>query len=859
MRTNKWYILHLFILLLCSLVLVPVNTAVADTGTGDDEGLPVQSDQVLPDGEYVIAVAAETGYYLDIRGSGVASDHDVVQLIGPVAANKVPDDDIWMIEYDNNDQYYTIKQKGSNMCLNVPNASKEQGVNLKVITCADKPEQKWAIIMNADSSYRLTNKNSGFCMDIPEGTIIAEKQIAQYAQNDTIAQKWTFFERKKPEVSNCVVSDVTSAGYTVTCDVSDNVGVVKTRYPTWPVNAENPDDHQYLINPWPEGTPTEGKASYRVNVAVKGRTYMTHIYAHDAAGNEGIAGVSVYVPNSDSGERLELKGSLDGVELESLVKDGVTYATADIYLNDASEPNFRDQTEFSQTIPAGTTYRIVIKPAAGFSLAEGSSNEFTGTITEDKIITVRPAIVTVLPTDIVLEPSKASIKVGKDVTIAATVSPADAEDKSVKWKSSDPAIAEVDENGKVTGVAEGSATITVASNADPTVTAVCEITVTPDEITPVLPTSLVINQETASIGIGDKLILSATILPDEAEDLGIIWSSSDPSIATVEEGDGKAVVMGTVTGVAEGTVTITAKSSAVDSLSDTCVVTVTAGQPQPPAPVLPTSITLNPSEPASVESGKTLQLTATVLPENADDKTVKWQSSDPTVATVDENGNVTGVAEGTATITVASNANPNVTTQIQVTVTAPVNPQPRPHRGMNFWRFDIVGQPLPRTGFSAVRPQALPEMPLDLNYQPLRWTLEIPSLSVAADLVKVPNVEGEYPITWLGDKVGLLDGFAMPGEGYTVLTGHNHLNTTEAGPFALLSSVEEGDRIFVRDANDGMKIFVVYANEKVSETDYDAVESIAVKYDGSLTMVTCEDERIDGGYANRRIVAARPY
>lgn len=950
MRNNKWYILHLFILLLCSLVLVPGNTAVADTGTGEVENLPVQSDHVLPDGEYVIAVAAETGYYLDIRGSGVASDHNVVQLIGPVAANKVPDDDIWMIEYDNSDQYYTIKQKGSNMCLNVPNASKEEGVTLEVLTCADTPEQKWAITMNADSSYRLTNKNSGFCMDNPEGTIIAEKQIAQYFPNETVAQKWMFFEREKPVVSNCVVSDVTSAGYTVTCDVSDNVDVVKTRYPTWPINTENPNDHKYLIIPWPEGTPTEGKASYQVNVnGNNGRTYMTHIYAHDAVGNEGIAGVSVYVPISDSGERLELKGSLDHEELDSLVKDGVTFATADIYLNGASEPDFRNQTEFNQTIPAGTTYRIVVTPAKGFSLAEGSPREFNGLISENEIISVRPAIVTVLPTGIVLEPSNASIKVGEtisivvsfipdetwvgdvqwipddtgfvavgengiitglaegtatitvtsetypnltatcvitvtpaevtpvlptsitlvpesasvmvgdDVTIAATVSPGDAEDKSVKWESSDPSIATVDENGKVTGVAEGSAKITVTSNADPTVTAVCEITVTPGEISPVLPTSLVFDQKTGNVAVGEKLTLSAAILPDNADDLGIIWSSSDPSIATVEEGDGKAVVMGTVTGVAEGTVTITAKSSAVDSLFDTCVITVTAGQP--PAPVLPTSITLNPFEPVSVESGNTLRLTATVLPENADDKTITWESSDPTVATVDENGNVTGVAEGTATITVASNADPSVTTQIQVTVTAPIGPQPqpRPHRGINFWRFDIVGQPLPRTGFSAVRPQALPEMPLDLNYQPLRWTLEIPSLSVAADLVKVPNVEGEYPITWLGDKVGLLEGFAMPGEGYTVLTGHNHLNTTEAGPFALLSSVKEGDRIFVRDANDGMKIFVVYANEKVSETDYDAVESIAVKYDGSLTMVTCEDERIEGGYANRRIVAARPF
>ena len=173
--------------------------------------------------------------------------------------------------------------------------------------------------------------------------------------------------------------------------------------------------------------------------------------------------------------------------------------------------------------------------------------------------------------------------------------------------------------------------------------------------------------------------------------------------------------------------------------------------------------------------------------------------------------------------------------------------------------FKFIGQPLPRTGFSAFRSKVLPEMPLDLSYQPLKRTLEIPSLSVSADMVKVPNVEGEYPITWLDDKVGLLEGFAMPGEGYTVLTGHNHLNNTESGPFALLSSIEIGDRIFVRDANNGVKIFVVYANEKVSETDYEAVESIAVEYEGSLTMITCEDEQIDGGYTNRRIVAARPY
>jgi LPXTG-site transpeptidase (sortase) family protein len=125
--------------------------------------------------------------------------------------------------------------------------------------------------------------------------------------------------------------------------------------------------------------------------------------------------------------------------------------------------------------------------------------------------------------------------------------------------------------------------------------------------------------------------------------------------------------------------------------------------------------------------------------------------------------------------------------------------------------------------------------------------------------VKVPFADGEYQVTWLGEKVGLLDGFEMPGKGYTVLAGHNHLNTTEAGPFAMLSSMTEGDRIMVRYPNNDLKMYVVYANEKVSETDYDAVEKIAVKYDGSLTMITCEDERVDSSYANRRIIAAKPF
>ena len=165
---------------------------------------------------------------------------------------------------------------------------------------------------------------------------------------------------------------------------------------------------------------------------------------------------------------------------------------------------------------------------------------------------------------------------------------------------------------------------------------------------------------------------------------------------------------------------------------------------------------------------------------------------------------------------------------------------------------------LPETGFSALRPTALTEQPKDLVYRPLAWTLEIPSLALITDIVEVPSAGGEYPVTWLGYDAGLLEGYALPGQGPSILTGHNHLNTMEAGPFVLLREMGIGDRIFVLDPNNEMQTFAVYANEKIAETDIRGLERIAGQFKDSLTLITCEDERAEGGYANRRIIAARP-
>lgn len=234
---------------------------------------------------------------------------------------------------------------------------------------------------------------------------------------------------------------------------------------------------------------------------------------------------------------------------------------------------------------------------------------------------------------------------------------------------------------------------------------------------------------------------------------------------------------------------------------------------------------------------------------------------------------VTDNGDNTFTVTVSGlpkNAagNPIVYTMTEAPINGYTPDTTRPQGNNGSWtnsytkereRFTFFRLPhLPETGFSAVNAAVLPKQPKDLNYKPLRWKLEIPSISVEADIVGVPKVNDEYPVAWLGSSAGLLEGSSLPGQGQSYITGHNHLNTMEAGPFAMIKYLTEGDRIFVTDPGSRMQTFEVYRNSKISETDFDGLYRISDSDEYSLTLITCEDERPDGGYENRRIIAARP-
>ena len=224
-------------------------------------------------------------------------------------------------------------------------------------------------------------------------------------------------------------------------------------------------------------------------------------------------------------------------------------------------------------------------------------------------------------TSISIDKTSASLKVGETVTLIARVNPDDATDKTVFWTSSDEAVAVVF-NGVVIAKKVGTATITAKAGDK---TATCTITVV---ATPV--TSITLNKTSASLKAGETVTLTATVNPSDATDKTVTWTTSDATVATVNNG--------VVTAKKVGAATITAKAG---DKTATCTITVVA------TPV--TSVTLNKTS-ASLKAGETVTLTATVNPSDATDKTITWSTTDATVATV-SNGVVTAKKVGTATIT----------------------------------------------------------------------------------------------------------------------------------------------------------------------------------------------------------------
>ncbi len=216
--------------------------------------------------------------------------------------------------------------------------------------------------------------------------------------------------------------------------------------------------------------------------------------------------------------------------------------------------------------------------------------------------------------------SEADVNVGEKLTLTATMTPANTTD-TITWKSSDSSVASVSSTGVVTAKKVGTVTITATTTSG--LTANCEVSVLKPS------TSIKLDKTSITINKGSFEALVPTILPGDSTD-GVTWTSSNESVATVENG--------IVTAVGRGMAVITAKTDS--GYSATCVVNV----------VVPAESIMFDKNFVTVEEGSLTQLNAVVNPEDTTD-TISWSSSDTDIVAVSDSGVVSALAYGEAVIT----------------------------------------------------------------------------------------------------------------------------------------------------------------------------------------------------------------
>lgn len=315
---------------------------------------------------------------------------------------------------------------------------------------------------------------------------------------------------------------------------------------------------------------------------------------------------------------------------------------------------------------------ITPEPAAQTAAVPAEAESYQS-LTHDELVTLRDSIdaqIKELERQYAIENGNRIIDLGTDhlalyekqkmalePTVKRVVEDAP-ESTALVWSSSDEAVATVSSSGQITAVASGEAVITCKAEDDEFIFASVAVTVGSRV------TALGLTEEVLTLHIvGDEAEshqISAILTPENAACQDVIWTSSDESVATVDEN-------GMITAKNPGKVVIRA-TSAEEVPKDqkpktrSCDVTVVQAVE---------SIMLDQTE-LSIKKGATASLKKTVLPESATNKKVTWESSNKDIATISSEGQITAKACGTCTITCIADDGSGVTAACEVTVYQPV-------------------------------------------------------------------------------------------------------------------------------------------------------------------------------------------
>ena len=263
----------------------------------------------------------------------------------------------------------------------------------------------------------------------------------------------------------------------------------------------------------------------------KGYAYMTGDYTHTMTAS------AVCKEKTVSVTRL----TLSDVSLNLAEGDEKTLM-ATVFPSNATNKNV---TWESDNMNVATVKNGVVK-AVSAGTAKITVTAVDGSVSATCNVTVSKKTVGVI--GVSLNKTSITLTEGEKQTLAATVSPLDATDKSVQWTSSNTRVATVS-NGTVTAVGEGTATITVTT-INGSKMASCKVTVLQNTVQ---VSSISLNKTSLTLSNGEKQTLTATVLPSDATDKSVQWTSSNTRVATVSNG--------TVTAVGEGTAVITVQTN----------------------------------------------------------------------------------------------------------------------------------------------------------------------------------------------------------------------------------------------------------------------------------------------------------
>jgi LPXTG-motif cell wall-anchored protein len=485
------------------------------------------------------------------------------------------------------------------------------------------------------------------------------------------------------------------------------------------------------------------------------------------------ASACVYVPDKDQRGMARPQGAgvdigafeaavpVTGVTVDpktlTLTAGGATGTlTATVYPADATNKNvtWASSNEAVATVADG----VVTPIAAGQAVITVKTDD--GNKTDTCTVNVQAA--TVLVTGVTVSPETLTLTAGGATgTLTATVLPPNATNQGVTWSSGNGAVATV-ANGVVTPIAAGQAIITVETD-DGNKTATCTVNV---QAAPVAVTGVTVSPATLTLTAGGVTgTLTATVLPADATNKNVTWSSGNEAIATVADG--------VVTPKAAGQAIITVKTVDGEKTA-TCTVTVNA------APVAVTGVTLAPATLTLTAGGATGTLTATVLPADATNKNVTWSSGNGAVATV-ANGVVTPKAAGQAIITVETDDG-------NKTATCTVNVQAAP---VAVTGVTVSPATLTLTAGGATGTLTATVLPADAANKNVTWASSNEAIATVADGVVTPKAPGQATITVKtddGNKTAACTvTVSAAGAQYTTVSGDGQTHTRGDGEDLLLT------------------------------------------------------------------------